>query len=74
MAAFKAEMKKPKVWLAALGVGLSLATFTVLLYAGHGKPVVSVETIERREVPIVKEYAAQLQAAATVEIRANVEG
>ncbi len=36
--------------------------------------MVFVETAERRDVPIVVELAAQTEAAATVEVRANVEG
>ena len=60
--------------------------FCVLLGAGCGKPgnpgaartpspaAVVVETAERREVPIMVELVARTEAAATVEIRANVEG
>jgi len=36
--------------------------------------VVVVETVERRQVPILAELSARTQAVATVEIRANVEG
>ena len=39
-----------------------------------GALAVVVETAERREVPLVVELVARTEAAATVEIRANVEG
>ena len=78
-------MTKAKPWLAAGSVGLSV-TACVLFSAGCGKPggqdaartpsptAVVVETAERREVPIMVELVARTEAAATVEIRANVEG
>jgi membrane fusion protein (multidrug efflux system) len=58
----------------------------ILLGAGCGQPgnpgaartpspaAVVVETAERRDVPIMVELVARTEAAATVEIRANVEG
>ena len=58
----------------------------ILLGAGCGQPenpvaartpspvAVVVETAERRDVPIMAELVARTEAAATVEIRANVEG
>ena len=68
-----------------LGAGLFLITFVVLLNAGCGRPgaqaageaptpAVRVETAERREVPIMMELAARVEAIATVDIRANVDG
>jgi membrane fusion protein, multidrug efflux system len=35
---------------------------------------VTVETVERRDIPVIAELAARMEAAANVEIRANVEG
>ena len=67
-------------------VGLSVATFCIFFNSGCGKPEaqgavgtsprasVVVETAERREVPVLAEITARTQAAATVEVRANVEG
>jgi membrane fusion protein (multidrug efflux system) len=64
----------------------SFATMLVFLSAGCGKPggssdakapppaTVVVETAERRRVPIMVELVARTEAAATVEIRPNVEG
>ena len=60
-------------------------TFLVLDNAGCDKrgaqaagtpsaPVVTVETAERREVPILMDLAARVEAIVTVEIFANVEG
>jgi len=37
-------------------------------------PAVAVETAERRDVPVIAELSAHMEAAANVEIRANVEG
>jgi len=64
---------KVKTW-AAIGTALVLAACVLLLHFGPRKPVVIVETAERRTVPIVVELPAQTEAAATVDIRANVEG
>jgi len=63
-----------KACLAAGAAGLLLTAGLISFHVLRGKPVVFVETIERREVPIVVELPAQTEAAATVEIRANVEG
>jgi multidrug efflux pump subunit AcrA (membrane-fusion protein) len=64
----------------------SVTTFAILSGTGCGKPdaqaaagtpsalAVTVETAERREVPIMLEVAARVEAAATVDIRANVSG
>jgi len=60
-------------------------TLVLLLDAGCGKPgvqadsgtlspAVVVETVERRQVPIMLELAARVEAIATVDIRANVSG
>jgi membrane fusion protein (multidrug efflux system) len=61
-------------------------TVGILLHAGCGKPgvqaaagtsspaAVVVETAERREVPIILVLAARVEAIATVDIFANVEG
>jgi membrane fusion protein, multidrug efflux system len=61
-------------------------TFAILLDAGCGRPgvqadsgtfspaAVLVETVERRQVPIMLELAARVEAIATVDIRANVSG
>jgi membrane fusion protein (multidrug efflux system) len=61
-------------------------TFVLLLDAGCGKPAaqaaagepspaaVVVETVERRQVPIMLELVARVEAIATVDIRANVSG
>jgi len=66
--------------------GLRLIAFVILFTPGCDKPtaqgaartpsppVVVVETVERRNVPIIFELAARTEAAATVEVRANVEG
>jgi membrane fusion protein (multidrug efflux system) len=51
-----------------------VAAGIVAIHTVAGKPVVTVETAERREVPIVLEMSAQTEAAATVEVRANVAG
>lgn len=78
-------MTRTKRCRAAGAAGLSLTTFLILFNAGCGKPgdqgaartpspAVVVETAERREVPIMVELVARTEAAATVEIRANVEG
>ena len=57
--------------------GLCLAAFLVVLN-GCGRAVpataVTVETAERRDVPVVAELPAHLEAVATVDLRANVEG
>ena len=72
----------------ARAAGLCLTTFLVLLSTACSRPqgqgatrppsppmaVVTVETAERREVPVVVELAARTEASATVEIRPNVEG
>jgi membrane fusion protein (multidrug efflux system) len=61
-------------------------TVGIVLHAGCGKPgveaaaeasspaAVVVETAQRREVPIILELAARVEAIATVDIFANVEG
>ena len=59
-------------------------TLAILVDAGCGKPAVQaaagapmavmVETAERRQVPIMLELAARVEAIATVDIRANVSG
>jgi membrane fusion protein (multidrug efflux system) len=79
-------MTKAKTRRAAGAAGLSPAIILVLLGAGCGRAgnpgaartpspaAVVVETAERREVPILVELVARTEAAATVEIRANVEG
>jgi membrane fusion protein, multidrug efflux system len=79
-------MNGSKTCAAAAGAGLCLATFFNLLHGACGKPTaqgaartaspaaVGVETAERRNVPIMLELAARTEAAATVEVRANVEG
>ena len=68
--------------------GMGAVSFTALLtvlLAGCGTmemrgsaemplAAVVVETVERRDVPIVAELAARMEAAASVDIRANVEG
>jgi len=65
--------------------GLFLTAFSILFNDGCGKTtaqgaartpatVVVVETAERRNVPVTLELAARTEAAATVEVRANVEG
>jgi membrane fusion protein (multidrug efflux system) len=63
--------------------GLALAAMSIILNAGCGgvaavraQPVaaVAVEIAERRDVPLMVELAARTEAAATVEIRANVQG
>ena len=65
--------------------GLAFITFLVLQNAGCDKPgaqaagtpsapEVTVETAERREVPILMDLAARVEAIATVDIFANVEG
>lgn len=54
--------------------GPVLAACLVVLHIIGSKPEVLVETAERREVPIIVEIPAQTEAAATVEVRANVEG
>jgi membrane fusion protein (multidrug efflux system) len=69
-----AGITKKRLWLTAGIAGLVLATFIVILFARYSGTVVSVETAERRDVPIVAELTAQTEAAATVDIRANVEG
>jgi membrane fusion protein (multidrug efflux system) len=67
-------------------VGLALTAMWTVLNAGCGRapkqdavrtqPVaaVAVEIAERRDVPLIVELAARTEAAATVEIRANVQG
>jgi membrane fusion protein (multidrug efflux system) len=70
----RAASASTKIWLAAGAVGLVLAACIVVTYIESGKTVVFVETAERRDVPIVVELPARTEAAATVEIRANVEG
>src|ERR1022692_4037889 len=80
-------MTETKTCRAAGAAGLSLLAFFFLPHAGCGKQaaqgaartpsptvVVVVETAERRDVPIMLELAARTEAAATVEVRANVEG
>ena len=79
-------MTEAKTRRAAGAAGLSLTMILVLLGAGCGKPgnpggartpppaAVIVETAERRDVPIMVELVARTEAAATVEIRASVEG
>jgi len=79
-------MTRAKIRRAVAGAGLFLTTILVLPGAGCGRPgdqggvrppapaVVIVETAERRDVPIAVELVARTEAAATVEIRANVEG
>src|ERR1017187_2675883 len=80
-------MTETKTCRAAGTAGLSLIAFFILPNAGCGKQaaqgaartpsptvVVVVETAERRDVPIMLELAARTEAAATVEVRANVEG
>jgi membrane fusion protein (multidrug efflux system) len=76
-------MKKVRVLGAA---GLALTALLTILDAGCGKAerrgaartppaaTVMVETAERRDVPIIVELVARTEAAATVEIRANVQG
>src|ERR1039458_4165911 len=81
-------MMETKTCRAAGTAGLSLIAFFILPNAGCGKQaaqgaartpsptvvVVVVEPAERRDVPIMLELAARTEAAATVEVRANVEG
>jgi membrane fusion protein (multidrug efflux system) len=78
-------MTRTKTCRVARAAGLALTTFLILLNAGCDKPLalgatrtpplaVVVETAERRTVPIMLELAARTEAAATVEVRANVEG
>jgi len=68
-------------------VGLPLMAFWIILSAGCAKlgsqaagsaapttPVVTVTAPERQDVPIIEELPARMEAVATVEIRANVEG
>ena len=65
--------------------GFYLAPLLAMAGVGCGKPAIRaaaqipptdvvVEIAERRDVPIVAELAARMEAAATVEIRANVDG
>jgi len=65
--------------------GVSVAAMWMCVTAGCGnlgprsaaQPLatpVTVQTTERRDVPIIAELAARMEAAANVEIRANVEG
>jgi membrane fusion protein (multidrug efflux system) len=66
--------------------GRLLAACWIIVNGGCGNPrdsaaartlpaaLVVVETVERRDVPIVEEMAARTEPTATVEIRANVEG
>ena len=70
----RATMTKPTRWLAGGVAALVLAACIALLFAKISRAVVSVETPQRRDVPIVVELTAQTEAAATVEVRANVEG
>ena len=57
------------------GAGLLLAALCVIGASGCSRPaVVTVETAERRDIPLVVELAGRAEATATVEIRANVEG
>jgi membrane fusion protein (multidrug efflux system) len=63
-----------KIWLMAGVTGLAVAACILVLHVERSRPVVSVETAERRDVPIVLDLAAQTEAAATVEVRANVDG
>ena len=79
-------MSKPGPWLGAAAVGLSLTAASPLFFTGCSRgggrrtvraasaAAVVVETAEKREVPIIVELVARTEAAATVEIRANVEG
>jgi membrane fusion protein (multidrug efflux system) len=79
-------MTRTKTWRSVCAAGLALIAFLILLHTGCGKPtaqaaaqtpslaVVVVETAERQNVPILLELAARTEAAATVEIRAHVEG
>ena len=79
-------MKRTKTCQAACVAGLSPITLLVLLNAGCDKPAaqgaartpsapaVTVETAERLDGPLVLELAARTEAAATVEVRANIEG
>ena len=70
----RAMFTSPKTWLVAGVVALGLIALIVFLLEGGERTVVLVETAERRQVPIVVELPAQTEAAATVEVRANVEG
>jgi membrane fusion protein (multidrug efflux system) len=65
---------KLKIWLIAGVAGLAVAACILVFYVERSRPVVLVETAERLDGPIVTELAAQTEAAATVEVRANVEG
>ena len=78
--------QRAKTQSAAKAAGLPPMMILILLGAGCGQPgnpgaartpspvAVVVETAERRDVPIMVELVARTEAAATVEIRANVEG
>jgi RND family efflux transporter MFP subunit len=70
----RAMITNSKTALVAGVAALVLVACLVYFYAESGKTVVSVETAERRQVPIVLDLPAQTEAAVTVEVRANVEG
>ena len=63
-----------RIWVATGVAGLVLVACILFFHLERGRAVVFVETAERLKLPIVVELAAQTEAAATVEIRANVEG
>jgi membrane fusion protein (multidrug efflux system) len=71
---FRFTVTKLKIWLMAGAAGLAVALCILVFYIERSGPVVLVETTERRDVPGIVDLVAQTEAAATVEVRANVEG
>jgi membrane fusion protein (multidrug efflux system) len=79
-------MTGSKTRLSVCGAGLALTACCILSSTGCGKPenqgaavtpspvAVVVAIAERRVVPVTAELPARIAAAATVEVRANVEG
>lgn len=68
------RLTKHSFWLMAAPAGLFLTIGIGLLGARPSPAEVMVQTAERQSVPRIVELAAQIQAAATIEVRANVEG
>ncbi len=71
---FREQFLKRNLWLIAGAAGLSLAVGTVVVAARLSPESVVVQTAERQSVPRIVELAAQTEAAATIDVRANVDG
>jgi len=74
MAGLSALLTKHRLWPIA-GIAVFSVSIGIVLVGARLSPVeVVIQTAERESVPRIVDVAAQTEAAATIEVRANVEG